>query len=136
MRAKENEMTVQDDADWRADELTDKLVGWLVCRPEKATRQEVLTAMHEWLKSQLAMLGVATSVDTNMTRDQLKSALHRFKNEGGFVYESQIKDAEELLGALEAHVLFLVRGELKRLVQGSREDCTRRGGHVWTADDE
>lgn len=51
-------MGLQDEADWRADDLADKLIGHLSCRPEKATRQDVLTAMHEWLKSQLALLGV------------------------------------------------------------------------------
>jgi hypothetical protein len=57
-------MSLVDDADWKADQLADKLSGWLRARPERATEQEVLTALHEWLKSQLALLGVKTSEES------------------------------------------------------------------------
>lgn len=49
------------EADWRAEVLADKLVEYLRCQPQRATSQDVLTAMREWLKSQLALLGVKTS---------------------------------------------------------------------------
>lgn len=49
------------DADYRADDMIDKVFGYLATRPERYSRQDVLTAMHEWLKSQLVILGVPTN---------------------------------------------------------------------------
>jgi hypothetical protein len=50
------------EAEYREDDLAGKLIGFLACRPETATRADVTSAMHEWLKSQLALLGVPTIV--------------------------------------------------------------------------
>ena len=41
--------------------MIDKVFGYLATRPERYSRQDVLTAMHEWLKSQLVILGVPTN---------------------------------------------------------------------------
>lgn len=46
------------DADYLADDLADKLFGFLAACPQRATREDVTVAMHEWLKSQLVILGV------------------------------------------------------------------------------
>lgn len=45
------------DADYRADDLADKMFGFLAACPQRATREDVTVAMHEWLKSQLVILG-------------------------------------------------------------------------------
>lgn len=61
MAGKAREAEILEEADWKAEQLADKLSAFALRRPTDTISADVVLAMHEWLKSQLDLLGVKTT---------------------------------------------------------------------------
>lgn len=80
--------------------------------------------------------------DLETSRAALRQALCQFKNEGGHVYSTQFRDADELIEAIETHIRWLGIDRLEALVKvlrdeikgwreqaAAEEHCQRTGGN-------